>query len=193
MRRSPDNGPDQKSSHEWFVRSNMRAAAQLQKGAASCAMSARSIYHWRVCEKSERSHSMEDEGDPLVLTKREGPTLVITLNRPEKLNALHPDIVSELSLVLAGAEAASDLSVLVITGAGRAFSAGLDLELLLKWNHQEKADYLASVLKIFHRIWEMPQPVIAAVNGPAIAGGFDLAAFCDIRLAARDAAFGQAE
>lgn len=130
---------------------------------------------------------------PLVLTRREGPILVVTLNRPEKLNALHPDLVSQLSLLLADAEGASDLNVLVVTGAGRAFSAGLDLELLLRWNHQEKADYLASVLRIFHRIWEMPQPVIAAVNGPAIAGGFDLAAFCDIRLAARAAVFGQAE
>jgi|SRR5262249_3026135 len=136
---------------------------------------------------------MTDAADSLVLTRREGPILVITLNRPEKLNALHPDLVSELSLTLAGAEAAPDLSVLVVTGAGRAFSAGLDLELLLKWNHQEKMDYLASVLRVFHRIWEMPQPVVAAVNGPAIAGGFDLAAFCDIRLAARDAVFGQTE
>jgi len=129
----------------------------------------------------------------LVLTDRGGPILVMTLNRPDKLNALHPDLVSELSLGLADAEDASDLSVIVITGAGRGFSAGLDLELLLKWGVQEKADYLDSVLRIFRRIWEMPQPVIAAVNGPAIAGGFDLAAFCDIRLAGRDAVFGQAE
>jgi len=115
------------------------------------------------------------------------------LNRPGKLNALHPDLLSELSLTLAGAEAASDVNALVLTGAGRAFSAGLDLELLLRWNHQEKMDYLASALRVFHRVWEIPQPVIAAVNGAAIAGGFDLAAFCDIRLAARDAVFGQAE
>src|SRR5499427_1000241 len=136
---------------------------------------------------------MTDAADSLVLTRREGPILVVTLNRPDKLNALHPDLVSELSTALADAEGASDLNVLVVTGAGRAFSAGLDLELLLKWGVQEKVDYLDSVLRIFHRIWEMPQPVIAAVNGPAIAGGFDLAAFCDIRLAAKNAVFGQAE
>jgi enoyl-CoA hydratase len=129
----------------------------------------------------------------LVLTRREGPILVVTLNRPDKLNALHPDLVSELSVALADAEATSDLNVLVVTGAGRAFSAGLDLELLLKWGVQEKVHYLESVLRVFHRIWEMPQPVIAAVNGAAIAGGFDLAAFCDIRLASRAAVFGQAE
>ena len=132
-------------------------------------------------------------GINLVMTRREGPILVVTLNRPDKLNALHPDLVSELSVALADAEVASDLNVVVVTGAGRAFSAGLDLELLLNWGIQEKVDYLDSVLRIFHRIWEMPQPVIAAVNGPAIAGGFDLAAFCDMRLASRDAVFGQAE
>jgi enoyl-CoA hydratase len=136
---------------------------------------------------------MDGATDSLVLTQRHGPILVVTLNRPDKLNALHPDLVSELSVTLADAEGASDLSVLVVTGAGRAFSAGLDLELLLKWGVQEKVGYLDSVLRIFRRIWEMPQPVIAAVNGPAIAGGFDLAAFCDLRLAGRDAVFGQAE
>jgi enoyl-CoA hydratase len=136
---------------------------------------------------------MTGSREPLVLTRREGPILVVTLNRPEKLNALHPDLVGELSVALADAEGASDTGVLIITGAGRAFSAGLDLELLLRWNHQEKIEYLSSVIRIFHRIWEMPQPVIAAVNGAAIAGGFDLAAFCDIRLASRNAIFGQAE
>jgi enoyl-CoA hydratase len=96
-------------------------------------------------------------------------------------------------VALADAEGASDVCVLILTGAGRAFSAGLDLELLLSWIPQEKIEYVSSVIRIFHRIWEMPQPVIAAVNGPAIAGGFDLAAFCDIRLAGCNAVFGQAE
>src|SRR5262249_3260256 len=147
------------------------------------------------CARSEwgRIPCMNESAAPLVLTEREGPILVITLNRPEKLNALHPDLVNQLSLTLAGAEGATDINVLVVTGAGRAFSAGLDLDLLLRWSPQEKAEYLSSVLRVFHRIWEMPQPVIAAVNGPAIAGGFDLAAFCDVRLASRAAVFGQAE
>jgi enoyl-CoA hydratase len=143
--------------------------------------------------KAWRKILMAGTNQPLVLTRREGPILVVTLNRPDKLNALHPDLVSELSAALADAEGASSLNVLVVTGAGRAFSAGLDLELLLKWGVQEKVDYLDTVLRIFHRIWGMPQPVIAAVNGPAIAGGFDLAAFCDIRIAGKDAVFGQAE
>ena len=131
--------------------------------------------------------------EQLVLSHREGAVLTLTLNRPAKSNSLHPDLVKQLSAALMSAEADTALSVLVITGAGPSFCAGLDLELLVSWTTDQKLAYLETVTRIFHRVWSLPQPVIAAVNGPAIAGGFDLAAFCDIRLAAKEATFGQAE
>lgn len=131
--------------------------------------------------------------EPLVLSHREGAVLTLTLNRPDKSNSLHPDMVKQLSAALKGAEADTALSVLVITGAGSSFCAGLDLELLVSWTTEQKLAYLDTVTRIFRSVWSLPQPVIAAVNGPAIAGGFDLAAFCDIRLAAKEAIFGQAE
>ncbi len=135
----------------------------------------------------------EINSKPLVLTSREGTVQIVTLNRPEKSNALHPDLVNQLAEILEAAARNQQVNVIVLTGAGRSFSAGLDLELLLKWTTEEKLAYLDTVLPVFRRVWEMPQPIIAAVNGPAIAGGFDLAAFCDLRLASTEAIFGQAE
>ena len=131
--------------------------------------------------------------EPLVLSRREGAILTLTLNRAEKSNSLHPDLIKQLSAALKSTEADNALSVVVITGAGSSFCSGLDLELLVSWTTEQKSAYLDTVTRVFRRVWSLPQPVIAAVNGPAIAGGFDLAAFCDIRLAAKEAIFGQAE
>lgn len=131
--------------------------------------------------------------EPLVLIRREGAILTLTLNRPDKSNALDPDLVKQLSAALKAAEADTGLSVVVLTGAGASFCAGLDLELLVSWTAAQKLAHLDAVTRVFRRVWSLPQPVIAAVNGAAIAGGFDLAAFCDIRLAAKEAVFGQAE
>lgn len=134
-----------------------------------------------------------NETEPMVLKERDGAILKLTLNRPDKSNSLHPDLVEQLGEALKEAEADKQLSVVILTGAGRSFCAGLDLSLMASWTADEKLAYLGTVTPLFMGVWSLPQPVIAAVNGPAIAGGFDLAAFCDIRLAAREALFGQAE
>ena len=134
----------------------------------------------------------DDSMQPVTCEQKEA-VLKLTLNLPEKSNSLHPEMVAQLIEAIERAEGDRGVAVVVITGAGRSFCAGLDLELLLKWNVEEKLAYLDRVTSLFRLIWAMPQPVIAAVNGPAIAGGFDLAAFCDIRLASTRAIFGQAE
>ena len=76
--------------------------------------------------------------EPPVLSRRDGAILTLTLNRPDKSNSLHPDLVGRLSAELKEAEADAGVSVVVITGAGRSFCAGLDLSLLVKWSADEK-------------------------------------------------------
>ncbi len=135
----------------------------------------------------------DDRTAQLVTADRKGKILTLTLNRPEKSNSLHPDLVRALSGALREAGSDPEINVLVLTGAGRSFCAGLDLELLINWTADEKTAYLETVTEMFRLVWSLAQPVIGAINGPAIAGGFDLAAFCDIRLASTEAVFGQAE
>ncbi|HEX8087429.1 MAG TPA: enoyl-CoA hydratase/isomerase family protein, partial [Blastocatellia bacterium] len=110
-----------------------------------------------------------DNAEPLVLIRRDGHILTLTLNRPNKSNSLHPELVAQLSTALKSAEADSAVNVVVMTGAGRSFCAGLDLELLVNWSAEEKLAYLETVTTVFRLVWTLPQPVIAAVNGPAIA------------------------
>ncbi|MDO0972476.1 enoyl-CoA hydratase/isomerase family protein [Mycolicibacterium frederiksbergense] len=132
----------------------------------------------------------------LELTHPRPEIAVITLNRPEKLNALSSTLVEELHSTLDTIKADNDCRVVVLTGAGRGFCAGLDLtdpdrpavsagleapRAGMRW--QER---IAELTVKLHRL---RQPVIAAVNGPAYGGGFALAMAADIRIAARSARF----
>jgi len=119
----------------------------------------------------------------------------ITLNRPDKRNALSPELIDELTHVLSDA-ANCDCGVVILTGAGSAFCAGLDLEHLETMTahtpeqHRRDSENMARVLR---SLYEFPKPVIAAVNGPAIAGGMGLATLCDFTYAVPDARFGYTE
>jgi enoyl-CoA hydratase/carnithine racemase len=118
----------------------------------------------------------------------------ITLNRPEKKNALSIALRDELSDALAKLAADERVKVAVITGAGDAFSAGFDLKEFERVSEPGFGDRLWASSDRYHRAClDFPLPLIAAVNGTAVAGGFDLAVMCDIRVASETARFGHPE
>src|SRR5580700_7062510 len=126
----------------------------------------------------------------------DGAVATITFNRPEKRNAISSEMVKELLAGLGEVEADPALRVLILTGAGKAFCSGMDLETLQAISTQTAAENLGDsreMARLFHRIYSFPKPVIAAVNGAAIAGGCGIATFSDITLAVPDAKFGYTE
>src|SRR5438552_14606706 len=129
----------------------------------------------------------------MLIIERRNAVLLLTLNRPEKRNSLHPDLIRELAQTLAQTEQDASLNVVVMTGAGPSFCAGLDLNHLLSLDAEGKVAYMQTAFALFQQLYTLPQPSIAAINGPAMAGGFDLAAFCDLRLGSSAATFAQTE
>lgn len=120
---------------------------------------------------------------------------VITLNRPEKRNAISHKMIEEILHALDEVEA-NDARVLVLTGAANAFCAGMDLQALKDFRSPSDAEIVADarlIAALFRRLYSFPRPTIAAVNGPAIAGGCGLATVCDFTLAIPEAKFGYTE
>lgn len=127
--------------------------------------------------------------------ERVGHVGVLTIDRPTRLNSLSPQAMDELAHALAAVEEDRDVRCLVITGSGdRAFSTGFDLD-GLEWPKRTDEVYriVESNLRTFMRIWDLRVPVIAAVNGYAIAAGANLALICDVTIADAGARFGEPE
>src|SRR6202166_4401598 len=124
-----------------------------------------------------------------------GELAILTLNRPEKRNAISPQMLSELQSAFDTIEK-SHARVGILTGIGKAFSAGMDLEMLsaiARQSPQENMDDSRRMARIFRRIWSFTKPLIAAVNGAALAGGCGIATLCDFTLAVPEAKFGYTE
>jgi enoyl-CoA hydratase/carnithine racemase len=116
---------------------------------------------------------------------------VITLNRPDKRNAISILMRQEISHCLEGLKADPRIGCVVFIGAGSSFSAGFDLE---EFKQRERFGELYQSSAKYHRdLWYFPLPTLAAVNGPAMGGGFDLVTFCDIRICSKKAVFGHPE
>ena len=119
----------------------------------------------------------------------------ITLNRPEKLNALAGHMRRDLAEALEAAGSERSVHVVVITGAGRAFCAGGDVRAMADLIEEKDADefsrLLGSARRVITAIRQMTKPVIASIGGPASGAGFNLALACDLRIASSDATFSQ--
>lgn len=119
----------------------------------------------------------------------------LTLNRPDKRNAISYELIDDLLRALDEVRA-SPTRVLIVTGAGKAFCSGMDLENLkdlLGRTPKQNLEDSRTMASLFRALYEFPKPTIAAVNGPAIAGGTGLALLCDFTLAVPEAKFGYTE
>ncbi len=132
----------------------------------------------------------------LVLYERRGPSAWITLNRPEKLNAMSDVLVDQLEAALDQAEADDEVRIVVLRGAGRAFCAGYDLEQeahegepsITEWH-----ELLSRDVEVTMKLWALSKPTIAAVHGWCLAGGMEVAMACDLLICTDDARFGEPE
>jgi enoyl-CoA hydratase len=127
-----------------------------------------------------------------VLIEIDGPVAIITLNRPDALNALNDQLVTELTDALNGFEKNADIGCVVLTGAGRAFAAGADIKEMRPQSYMDAYgnDFIT---RNWERASTFRKPIIAAVNGFALGGGCELAMMCDFILASDAARFGQPE
>lgn len=130
-----------------------------------------------------------------LLLAADGEVATITLNRPEKRNAISPEMIGDILGALDEAER-SPARAVILTGAGGAFCAGMDLEALRNLASQTEEQHAVDAERMgrmFYRVYSFPKPLVAAVNGPAIAGGTGLATLADFTLAVPEAKFGYTE
>jgi enoyl-CoA hydratase len=134
--------------------------------------------------------------EPLVRSERRGAVALLTLNRPDKLNAINVPVIEALDAALDAAEADDAVRAIVLAGAGRAFSAGFDLDIGLGEGKPDPADVrraLENDFRVIMRFWDSPKPTIAAVHGYCLGSAMELALACDLTIAAEDCRFGEPE
>ena len=128
----------------------------------------------------------------LLSVERSDQVALVTLRRPEKRNALSMELRAELAEALGGLGADDGIGCVVLTGAGSAFCSGMDTS-QFGGDLENRRRLIETSTLAFDSVGDCPRPVVAAVNGPALAGGFALALLCDLRIASAEASFGYPE
>jgi enoyl-CoA hydratase len=129
----------------------------------------------------------------LVELEVENAVATITLNRPDALNSLSSAVLAELDDVVGSVESDAGVFAAIVTGAGRAFVAGADIEEISGLDVQTGLAFARRGQAVFNRIADLDKPVVAAINGFALGGGCELAMACHVRIASSKAKFGQPE
>lgn len=128
-----------------------------------------------------------------LITAIEDKIALVTINRPDKGNALSPEVLTEIGDIFTDLNQREDVHVIVLTGSSKIFSGGFDLESVQSLRRESNEAFTALFHRAYRSIMFCAQPVIAAIEGAAIAGGFDLTLMCDIRYAAENSKFSQRE
>jgi enoyl-CoA hydratase len=128
-----------------------------------------------------------------VLYDKRGQAAWVTLNRPQALNAITPELIRSLRTAAADALTDNNMRALVITGAGRGFCAGADIRVLDNANLEHFRSFLNELTAVWSFIRTFPKPTIAAINGVVVGAGFELTLVCDFRIASKAARIGSAE
>ncbi|UYN89402.1 MAG: enoyl-CoA hydratase/isomerase family protein [Anaerolineales bacterium] len=129
--------------------------------------------------------------EPLVLIEHKAPLAIVRLNRPDKLNALSPEMLRALAEAMESMNADEQVRVIVLYGGERAFAAGADIEAMAKAGPVDI--FVRNTRALWQRIWGIDKPVVAAVSGVAFGGGCELALGCDLIVAGQTARFAQPE
>lgn len=128
-----------------------------------------------------------------VTTTRKEHIATLTFHGRGDLNILHGNVVAQLGLAIERLESDPATRVVVLRGSGRAFSAGVDVQMMKEFTPVEMEEFIRSLHSVMTKVMSTPCPVIASIHGPCLGGAFELVMACDLRIAADDAIFGLPE